>query len=83
MTTTIQARIDDKSKEEAKKVLNVLGLSISEAITLYFRQIILCRGIPFEVKIPNKATLEAIGELESGKGAKFATTKELFEDLNH
>jgi DNA-damage-inducible protein J len=83
MTTTIQTRIDAESKEQAKKILDFLGLTISEAISLYLRQIILCRGIPFEIKIPNKATLEAMHELEAGKGAKFATAKDLFKDLKH
>ncbi|MCJ7728611.1 MAG: type II toxin-antitoxin system RelB/DinJ family antitoxin [Sedimentisphaerales bacterium] len=83
MTTTIQARIDAESKEQAKKILDFLGLTMSEAISLYFRQIILCRGIPFDIKIPNKATLEAMHELEAGKGKKFATAKAMFEDLKH
>ena len=81
MTTTIQARIDAESKEQAKKILDFLGLTMSEAISLYFKQIVLCRGIPFEIKIPNKATLEAMRELETGKGKKFATAKDLLEDL--
>jgi DNA-damage-inducible protein J len=81
MTTQITARIDAASKERARKILNCLGLSMSEAIELYMKQIILHRGIPFEIKLPNKTTLQAIEELEAGGGEKFSTVKDLFEDL--
>jgi DNA-damage-inducible protein J len=38
------------------------------------------KGIPFELRIPNEETRNAINELESGKGKKFATFKEMLED---
>lgn len=83
MTTQITARIDVESKREVQEILNYLGLSMSEAISIYFKQIVLYRGIPFEIRLPNKATQQSIEELEAGKGARFTTVKELFEDLEH
>ena len=58
-------------------------MSMSEAIVVYLKQIILQRGIPFELKLPNKATLTAVQELESGKGATFDSVDELLEDLEN
>lgn len=81
-TTTINARIDIDSKEKAQGILAKLGLSMSSAIDMFFKQVVLHHGIPFEVKLPNKNTAEAIDELESGRGIKFASTKEMLEDLN-
>jgi DNA-damage-inducible protein J len=81
MTTTINARIDSEVKKEATKILNSLGLTPSCAVYMFFKQIIIHHGLPFEVRLPNRETQQAIEELESGKGAKFATVKELFEDL--
>ena len=81
-TTTINARIDVDSKEQAQGILAKLGLSMSGAIDMFFKQVVLHNGIPFEVKLPNKDTVKAIDELESGKGMKFDSTKEMFEDLN-
>ncbi|OHB61814.1 MAG: hypothetical protein A2168_02280 [Planctomycetes bacterium RBG_13_50_24] len=78
----VQARIDPQIKEDARGVLDELGMSMSEAIGIYLRQIVLRRAIPFELKLPNKATLQAIRELEEGKGAKFATVKEFFKELD-
>ena len=79
---TVQARIDPHIKEEARSVLNELGMSMSEAIVVYLKQIVLQRGIPFELKLPNRATLQAVEQLESGKGATFDNTDDLFEDLD-
>lgn len=79
----VQARVDPRIKEQARNVLHELGMSMSEAIVVYLKQIILQRGIPFELKLPNKATLQAVRELESGKGATFDSVDELFEDLEN
>jgi DNA-damage-inducible protein J len=46
--------MDAQTKAEASKILNLLGIKPSEAINLFFRQIIYTKGIPFEVKLPNK-----------------------------
>jgi DNA-damage-inducible protein J len=83
MTTTLNTRIDAKSKEEARKILDCLGLTISEAITLYFRQIILRRGIPFDVEIPNELTAKTLKNSRKGRGLhKAADVDELFRELN-
>jgi len=80
-TTTINARIDSNSKQEAQGVLTKLGLSMSSAIEMFFKQIVLQQGIPFDIKLPNQDTSLAIKELEAGKGAKFSSVEDLFEDL--
>jgi len=83
MTTTINTRIDAKSKEQARKILNCLGLSMSDAITLYFRQIILRRGIPFDIEIPNELTAKVLRDSRKGRGLhKAANIDELFKELN-
>lgn len=79
--TYIQARIDPDIKAQARSVLDKLGLSMSEAIGIYIRQIVLQQKIPFELKLPNKATLQAVEQLESGKGVTFNNVDELIEDL--
>jgi DNA-damage-inducible protein J len=83
MTTTLNTRIDAKSKEQARKILDCLGLTISEAITLYFRQIILRRGIPFDVEIPNELTAKTLKGSRKGRGLrKAANVDALFRELN-
>ncbi len=66
-TETIRARVEPELKREAESVLSDLGLSATEAITLFYRQIALHRGIPFAVKVPNAETVEAMLQAESGE----------------
>lgn len=66
----ISVRIDHATKAAAEGVFNVLGLSATDAIRMFYRQVALQRGLPFPAKIPNAETLAAIRELDSGKGKK-------------
>ncbi len=56
----IRARVEPELKEDVIDILQALGLSLTEAITLFFKLIKLNRGLPFEVKIPNEETLAAM-----------------------
>ncbi len=81
-TATINTRIDPHTKKVAEAVFAKLGLSTSDAITLFLNQVELHNGLPFEVKIPNKATREAMEELRSNKRLKtYKNTSEMFESL--
>lgn len=57
-TANLYARIEPEVKEEAEQILQTLGISVSSAINMYYKQIILQRGIPFEVKIPKAEPLD-------------------------
>jgi DNA-damage-inducible protein J len=81
-TATLSVRTDKGLKEKVGKILNQLGLNHSTAINIYYHHILTYKGIPFEVKIPNKTTLKAMEDLEKGKNVKkFDTAEALFEDL--
>jgi DNA-damage-inducible protein J len=66
-TETIRARVEPELKRDAEAVLKELGLNASEAITLFYRQVALTRGLPFEVKLPNETTRAAIRDALEGK----------------
>jgi DNA-damage-inducible protein J len=66
-TETICARVEPELKREAEAVLKALGLNASEAITLFYRQVALRRGLPFEIKLPNETTRAAIRDALEGK----------------
>jgi len=53
----LQIRIDSKTKKEAKTILDNLGMDMSTAVKLFFRQIINSRNIPFELRGENGLTL--------------------------
>ena len=58
-----RARVDAELKRNVEALLGKLGLSISEAIRIYFRMIELHRGLPFELKIPNEETAAVFKDL--------------------
>jgi len=66
-TEMIRARITPDLKREAEAILKKLGLSTTEAITLFLSQVKLYKGLPFPVRIPNKITLEAMKKAKIGK----------------
>lgn len=66
-TTTINARIDSETKNRAVEVLHSLGLTTTQAISLFFKQIIYTKSIPFELKVPNDATIETFKNTDAGK----------------
>jgi DNA-damage-inducible protein J len=79
---TARARIDADLKEEAEAILAECGLNATQGINLFYRQIVLQRGLPFDVKIPNAESREAMREIESGEGLeRFGSAEDLFRDL--
>ena len=51
-SANLYARIEPDVKEQAESILSALGITASNAINMFYKQIILNRGLPFEVKIP-------------------------------
>lgn len=51
-SANLYARIEPEVKEQAESILSALGIPASNAINMFYKQIILQRGLPFEVKIP-------------------------------
>ena len=81
-TTTISARIDPNTKKQAERVFKELGLSSSQAITLFYKQVELQQGLPFIVKIPNALTAETLESARTRNNLEsFNTVDDLFEDL--
>ena len=61
-TANVFARVEPEIKEQAESVLDQLGIPMSNAVGMFLRQIVIQRGIPFEMKLPAKRPL-AMGEL--------------------
>ncbi len=53
-SANLYARIEPDVKEQAEAILNALGISASNAITMFYKQIILKKGIPFDVRLPEQ-----------------------------
>jgi DNA-damage-inducible protein J len=59
--------LDENVKEKAKEIYKRYGVSLSEAINMFLVQSVLERGLPFEMKIPNDETINAMNEIREGK----------------
>ncbi len=93
-TANLYARIEPEVKDKAESILQVLGIPVSNAINMFYKQIILQNGIPFDVKIPdkhpnniNKMTAQEINKaLETGYNnileGKTKTANEVFKGLS-
>ena len=73
-SANLYARIEPEIKEQAESILSALGIPVSNAINIFYKQIILQRGIPFELKLPQEKMMdmsklteqELDGELDKG-----------------
>jgi len=82
-TAVVSARIEPELKADAEYVLRELGLSPSEAVTIFYRQIKMKQGLPFEVRIPNEVTMKTFQDTDAGKNIIHVQDKEeLFEKLD-
>ncbi len=85
--TQLQIRIDSKTKKEAKKVLDGLGLDISSAIKLLLKQIVISGNLPYEIRDVNGFTLKKSQELKEviyeaeNNSKSFDSAKELIKDV--
>jgi DNA-damage-inducible protein J len=66
----IRARVEPALKHDAEAVLDKLGMTPTEAITLFYKQVTLYRGLPFPVRIPNAATRKALREAQDRKNVE-------------
>ena len=80
--TYVRARIDIETKLRATDALEAMGLSVSDAIRLLMVRVAEEKRMPFEIRVPNRETLEAMEELESGKGKSFQTISGLMDELH-
>ena len=81
-TAMTHARLTPEIKEQAENILKELGISISAAYEMFYRQIIAHQGIPFNLHLPNKATLKAMQDAREGKGERYESVEQMFEDLD-
>lgn len=60
-TANVYTRVDPDTKEQAEAILNQLGIPMSNAIGMFLKQVVLQRGMPFDMKLPSAAPVAAGG----------------------
>lgn len=80
-TAIIHARIEPQTKQRAEGVLRKLGLTPTEAIRIFYRQISLRGGLPFPVEIPNKLTSSTLEKSRQGEDIQeFESLEAMFDN---
>lgn len=81
-TAMINVRTDPEVKEKVTAILKRIGITTSEAINLFLNRVIMERGIPFDVKIPNDETIKAMEDVGNNRNlTEYETVDEMFKDL--
>lgn len=81
-TAMIRARTEPRLKEEVESIFSELGITSTEAINMFYKQVRLRKGIPFEIKIPNKVTRKTFNDSDNKKNRKsFKNINDLLKDL--
>ena len=66
-TSTIRARIEPDLKNKAEHIFRQLGLTTTQAITLFYKQVELRKGLPFDVAISNEITRQTLDDTDAGR----------------
>jgi DNA-damage-inducible protein J len=77
----IRARTDSQLKEVVEAIFLRIGLNTSDAINMFFRQVAMHNGLPFEARIPNAETLQALNDLETNTDITTSTLSEFKNSL--
>lgn len=82
-TAVISTKIDPKLKGSAERIFRKLGLTTTQAITLFYEQVDLQEGLPFNAKIPNATTKKALKDAKERRNLEsFDSPQDLFKSLN-
>ena len=81
-TEVVRARIEPTLKSEVEKLFAKLGLTATEAVRLFYRQVKLHQGLPFTVTIPNSTTLKVFEDTDANRNlVPCKDTDEMFANL--
>ena len=83
-TSMLHVRVDDDIKAQATEALASMGLSVSDAVRLFLRRVVVDQAFPLELKVPNAQTRIAMVDAQAllqARKTRFAVADDLFADL--
>ncbi len=81
-TEMVHVRVEKRIKNQAAKTLAAMGLSVSDAVRVLLTRVAAEKALPFEVKVPNAATVGAMREARKGGLHSLNSVADLMDDLN-
>lgn len=81
-TVVVQARMNPDLRDDVDQIFERIGISRTEAIKVFFQQVRVHRGFPFELRIPNEEMQQTFRDTDAGKNLhSYDSEEELFKDL--
>ena len=81
-TSSVRARIEPELKGKAELIFQQLGITTTQAITLFYKQVELKKGLPFDVAIPNEITRKTFSDTDAGRDLIICNdTDDMFKKL--
>ncbi len=80
-TTMMHIRVDEETKAQAAQTLDALGMSVSEAVRLFLKRVVVEQGFPISLKVPNKETRAAIEEAGGITSPRFTKVGDLINAI--
>jgi DNA-damage-inducible protein J len=74
--------LDANMKQKAQDIFKTYGMGLSDAFNMFLSQSVLERGIPFQIKIPNDVTLQAMQDVDNGKNMVDTSLDNLVKDMD-
>ncbi|HWG21949.1 MAG TPA: type II toxin-antitoxin system RelB/DinJ family antitoxin [Terracidiphilus sp.] len=78
----VHIRVDTKVKARAAKTLAKMGLTVSDAVRILLTRVAAEKAMPFDIRVPNRETLNAIEAGERGEVFRASTVAELMKELH-
>ncbi len=84
-TSNLNVRVDPDTKAQAEELFSKFGMTVSEAVNVFLHQSIMYGGIPFELRVPNKETREALDDVLNHRNliGPFDNVTDLMEALEN
>jgi len=83
-SSMLHVRVDDEIKTQASEALAAMGLSVSDAVRILLKRVVIDQAFPLELKVPNAQTRAAIAEaraMAKARAAHFDSANALIDDL--
>jgi len=81
-SSMVHIRVDGEVKDQASEALAKMGLTVSDAVRILLTRIATEKAMPFEIRIPNRATLAALEAGERGEVSRASSVAAMMADLN-
>ncbi len=74
--------LDANMKQKAQEIFKTYGMGLSDAFNIFLSQVVIERGIPFQIKLPNDTTLQAMKDVENNKNMQEISLDDLVKEMD-